>query len=689
MASDITPIHLLMLESSSNDAETLITTLRNRGYAVRATQVIKEDDLQTALEKQSWDLCFCRSSLQSLPASKVADLVNEHGRDIPIILITDKEDEATLINALQIGLKDAVSFESQERVYLVAKRELENLQQRKARKKAESQLRETEKRCNLLLDSSQDAIAYIHDGMHIYANQSYVELFGFEDPDELLCMPVMDMISSDSHEGFKGFLRQYAKKPSNNQFACEGVKADMSEFEVILTLSNASYDNEECTQVLIRTTSDSAELEARVKELSAQDVMTGLYNQNYFQEQLDEIISTSAESGQRSHLLFVAVDQFDEISRSYGIAGTDDLARDLSDWFREQSEDNTMIARFGNSSYMLLVEEESPDSAKSFAENLCVSVRDHLFELEGKTQRLTFSIGICPVGDQSNNAKELISNAHASCLRVKEGDGVKVFNRMIDQGDSKNGEMIEKLHEAIESGKMHLMFQPIVKLHSETRALYQTLLRVQTETGEEVSPNEIFPIAQVAGLAAKLDRWVIMKALKTLKESNSQQKPTIFIYLSGSSLTDDTLMKYIQDVIKAVKLPTSSIVFQVNANDAMTYLKRVITLNNALKKARIGLAITHVANTDDHISLLDQLLPTFVFADGDITLNLGKEPEAVESITKICNEAHQRDIHSIVPMVEDAGSLAALWPVGVHYIQGFYLQGPTNELDYDFEASEF
>ena len=31
-----------------------------------------------------------------------------------------------------------------------------------------------------LLDSSRDAVAYVHDGMHVYANSSYLRLFGYE-----------------------------------------------------------------------------------------------------------------------------------------------------------------------------------------------------------------------------------------------------------------------------------------------------------------------------------------------------------------------------------------------------------------------------------------------------------------------------------------------------------------------------
>ena len=159
MANDIKPVHLLLLEPSSNDAETMITTLRNHGYAVRATQVIKEDDLREHLSRQSWDLCLTRAEVKGLNATRVIELINEYSRDVPVILITDEDNQDDLISALKVGIKDAVPFKSQERMYLLAKRELENLDQRKQRKKAELQLAETEKRCSLLLDSSQDAIA--------------------------------------------------------------------------------------------------------------------------------------------------------------------------------------------------------------------------------------------------------------------------------------------------------------------------------------------------------------------------------------------------------------------------------------------------------------------------------------------------------------------------------------------------
>ncbi|NVJ51115.1 MAG: EAL domain-containing protein [Gammaproteobacteria bacterium] len=688
MANDIKPVHLLLLDPSSNDAETMITTLRNHGYAVRATQVVAEDKLAELLQQQSWDLCLTRPKVKSLTANRAVELIDEFGRDVPVILITEEDDEKQLVAALKVGIKDAVPFKSQERMFLTAKRELNNLQQRKLRKKAEAQWAETEKRCSLLLDSSQDAIAYIHDGMHIYANQAYVDLFGFEDSDDLLAMPVMDMIASDCHDDFKEFLRQYAKNPNNNNFACQGTKSDMSQFDAMLTLSNATYDNEACTQVLIKTTTDSAELEAKVKELSAQDVLTGLYNQNYFQDELDKMISSGFESGQSRHLMFVEIDQYESIEKEFGLTGTDEIITGVANWLKKEAGSDAMLARYGNDSFMVLIDEDAPEKAKAIAESFCSGVKKHLFEIEGRTQKLSFSIGLTPVGDQASNARDLISNAHLACVRAikNKGDNVKVYNKMVDADRSENSELVEKIHEAIESGNMKLLFQPIVKLHGEERALYQSLLRIKT-ADKEMSASDIFPVAEASGLAAKLDRWVLMQSLKQIH--GDKAKASLFVHLSASSLTDEGISQFIADLFKSTKLPASSLVIVVKADDALTYLKRVIVLKNNLTKMKIQFALSHLQNNPEHFQLLDQVLPAFSITDGDLTTQLASGGDSISDITNICSESHHRDIVTITPKVEDAASLAALWPLGIGYIQGFYLQAPMSNLTFDFASSEF
>ena len=52
-------------------------------------------------------------------------------------------------------------------------------------KAQQQRLEELEHRYNLLLDSSRDAIAYIHEGLHVYGNRAYLETLRVKDESEL------------------------------------------------------------------------------------------------------------------------------------------------------------------------------------------------------------------------------------------------------------------------------------------------------------------------------------------------------------------------------------------------------------------------------------------------------------------------------------------------------------------------
>ena len=41
---------------------------------------------------------------------------------------------------------------------------------------------------------------------------------------------------------------------------------------------------------------------------------------------------------------------------------------------------------------------------------------------------------------------------------------------------------------------------------------------------------------------------------------------------------------------------------------------------------------------------------------------------------------------TIASFVESASVLSSLWQIGVNFIQGYYLQAPSEQMDYDFNA---
>ena len=173
-------IRLLILEDSQNEAERIVSLFRNSGRSTRVHRLTSLDDLNEVLQ-QSWDLLIAAPASENLAPTEALAALRRQAKDIPFIQLVAAADFDAITEAMALGASGALPQGEDELLVLTANRELASLEDRRTRRVAERALREAEKRCQLLLESSIDAIAYVHDGMHIYANRSYLALFNYED----------------------------------------------------------------------------------------------------------------------------------------------------------------------------------------------------------------------------------------------------------------------------------------------------------------------------------------------------------------------------------------------------------------------------------------------------------------------------------------------------------------------------
>ncbi|MCA1805954.1 MAG: PAS domain S-box protein [Xanthomonadaceae bacterium] len=274
-------LRLIIVEESRNDAEALANILRNAGYAVRHVPVYDQEELETALAAQVPDLILCALEFETLSLDDVFTQLAQLRLEIPVIAVGATATEAEITEVLRHGAADLATYDQPERLQLIIARELKNQQLCANARRYESSFRESEKRARSLMESSRDAITYIHEGMHIYANRSYLEMFGFDELDEIEGTPILDMVSQEDHTMFKDFLRNYGKEEQvQEELDLRGLLPDGTTFKACMEFSSATIEGEPCTQIIIRNQSNSQELEQKLKYLSKQDILTGLYNRH-------------------------------------------------------------------------------------------------------------------------------------------------------------------------------------------------------------------------------------------------------------------------------------------------------------------------------------------------------------------------------------------------------------------------
>ena len=127
MANDKKAIRLLILDDSQNNAERLVSLLRNAGHATRAHRITSAEDLQECLQ-QNWDLCLAQPETSFMTAEDAAALIKRQSRDVPLILLKPGIDIDMRTSALRCGMADALPQDAEALLTLIVDRELVNLE---------------------------------------------------------------------------------------------------------------------------------------------------------------------------------------------------------------------------------------------------------------------------------------------------------------------------------------------------------------------------------------------------------------------------------------------------------------------------------------------------------------------------------------------------------------------------------
>ena len=679
-------VRLLILDTSQNEAEDLVNLLRNAGRATQAELIESEQHLNELTSSKTWDICFANNRSTEFTPLQLQAYLKKHEQDIPVLMIDESGNSELMLAALEAGIRDVIPANEPNRLLLVALRELENLYVRRAHRKAEIGLRDAEKRCRLLLDSSKDAIAYVHDGMHIYANQAYVKLFGYPDFDELEGMPLMDMVSSESQGELKTFLRDFSSdNDENDNIDCKGVRFDDSEFDTHMEFSLARYDGEACTQIIIRTSHDTMAHAAQSK-----DILTGLENQESLLQHLDKAIQKAVESSQKSAVLYIKLDDFVPIKNRLGLSGTNLLLGDIAKTLATKVKAPDLLARVDDYSFAALTHD--PESSMELGKSLCETLANNEFDVSDQRLNVTASIGISLINENTTDAKEIIEKsenaANFSKRESGSGNGVHMHSSE-EQSAAQNDKVINLLKTALEKELFKQVYQPIVSLRGDTGEHYEMLLRIPDEIGNDICPSEFLQVASSQGITKDIDRWVIQKSIANIKKHlDKGHKTHIFINITLESLLDTSLLPWLSAQLNDARMPGDSIIFQISEKDATSHLSATKEFIKGVNQLECKAALTHFGRALNPFATLKSLPVSFVKIDSSFITEITKSDEAKEELKTLISSLHTQGKLTIAPLVDSASLLPVLWQAGINYIQGYYIQQPSEKMDYDFSTED-
>ncbi|MBV8157391.1 MAG: diguanylate cyclase, partial [Dyella sp.] len=412
-------IKILFIEKSVEDAEQIISLLRNSGIAVRPARATSAEQVSAALDELGPDIVLFDPAVGTMELREVSRMLDAHGRDLSLIALVAQVDNATVTELFINGARSVALRPQPKQLMAVIQREFDALNARRQLRRLETALRESERRCDALLDSSTDAIAYVHEGMHVRANQAYLDTFGYTEFDDLLGLPVLDMISPTDADEFKNTLKGLSRgeKPSA-PIELQARRADATSFKASVEFAHATFEGETCLQVVFRR----QQIDANVIEQLQRDPVTGLFNRARMLECIDQAVAAATEGTKGQSLLLIEPDNWQAIVAGVGLSKADELLAAFANRIEGQLGAHDTAGLLAEHTVGVLLHTRNDESIKQWIAGLQQAIAGGIFDLGTRSLTVTTSIGGSMLGEKNANT-ELLLNQASQALRNAQSQG--------------------------------------------------------------------------------------------------------------------------------------------------------------------------------------------------------------------------------------------------------------------------
>jgi diguanylate cyclase (GGDEF)-like protein/PAS domain S-box-containing protein len=685
-ANDMT-VRLLIVDDSGENAETIVSTLRNSGIAVRPTRPQHSEELAQVLGTQPIDLVLVAAA-QSIPLLQVTQQIAASGKDIPMILLAESIDENEWVEAGANGIRAIALRHRPEHLLAVVRNEWTDLQARRGLRRIEAQMRETERRCDALISSSRDPIAYIHEGMHIRANEAYLDMFGYETFDDVEGISLLDMVAPQHVDGFKQLLKSMSKGDAPPpQYQVDARNQDGAVFAATMEFTQASYEGESCLQVVFRRRMEfDPELAREVEDLRQRDQVTGLLNRPTFMLHVENAVAQAGRSEGQFGLLLIEPDHYARLLPEIGLDSADALIGALARVLAQSVGDAAHVARFGEHSFAVLTEAAYGQTV-ALADQIREAFASQVFSIGERSATVTVSVGGVQVGEKIASIGQVLARATECTQAALElGNTTRVFDpAAVDRVEEERIQhWVTRIRQALDGDGFQLHYQPVLNLQGEALELYEAYLRLD-HNGELLSPNAFLGIAEDHGLLADINRWVVTHAISTLAARKREGHVThMMVKITPESFNDPLMIATLRRELEAQGVPGEQLWLHAPEAKVFTHLRNAQQFLAAVAPLGCRIGLEQFGSGLDSFQLLAHFQPQFLKLDRDFTSDFARTREHSEKISEITARAQAAEIRTIAEFVADANSMSLLFSAGVDYVQGEFV-GPAGPLmNFDF-----
>jgi EAL domain-containing protein (putative c-di-GMP-specific phosphodiesterase class I) len=239
-------------------------------------------------------------------------------------------------------------------------------------------------------------------------------------------------------------------------------------------------------------------------------------------------------------------------------------------------------------------------------------------------------------------------------------------------------ELLAALEFALKKQRLHMLYQPKVRLRDGTLASVEALVRWDDPKLGSIEPSRFVPLAEEHGLIDELTQWGLRTILRQWLDWREEGIDVqIALNISALSLEHLDFPDLVERMCGGLEVPTDRLVLELTEGATQPLVKLMDTLTRFRIKG-IGLAIDDFGTGYSSLMLLRQLPFTEVKIDRAFVADVPRSRDSRLIVQAITELARGLGISSTAEGIETVEQLRALNELGCDLAQGYLVSPPID-----------
>ncbi|ESK41219.1 hypothetical protein P256_00208 [Acinetobacter nectaris CIP 110549] len=674
-------IRLLIIDDNQIRYNQITQLLLDKKHTVEATLL---DDLQNFEKKLnlSWDIILFGRAYDFKVEQAITLIQASQQPQVPLLLLNPEDySSEQYISYINKGVYDLFNLDYPDRFYVGLLRTFSFSKTIQSQHKLEEELERFDAQIKTTAKENSNAVALIQEGIHMEANEEYLKLFHLNNEDEIIGLPLLDLLQPEDIQTFKqSFKKVNQPQPSAESFIVQSKNIALNNRELHL---NFIPNNENDGLRLIINQQDATK-ESSSANISYESINHKIKNENLAFNTLI-LLSLNISSDERIHLSQLPTNEVEKYISA------------INTFLHEQIQN--AVVKLTPSTYIGLVQASNESQLHSKLMSIEHLSKENLIEINQNNYTISFYLGATtltkPIESQEQFNQHYIQ-ALSNPLSFKENTEITSeikFSADIEISEISQAasstfvveeKIIDNIKQSLADGNIHLKYQQLYDKLDAQLYTYEVFSGI-IHKNEWLDLIALDDLRESQALSVILDRWVIVEACKQLSNYSVQHPETkLIINLNTQILSGgDQLIPLLKKILSMLSHASSnSLILKFSAPDIIATDLASHSIWQTLQSMGIEIALRQFGtNIQTHSQLLEKLQPSLCYLDDQLTLALDHEEDLEklqEHLTYYAERSERTNF--VLNQLNSMSTFANAWNVDARFLQGSYFQKKLDRL---------